>query len=740
MDFVFSRKGVIMEKAASLAAFLNKKMALGLVFGIASISFADNPISNYHYLADPAATASEDEFFILTDSDDPAGADGYTIKSLYAFSSRDMKNWTDYGIIFEAKREYDNINDIWASGIDIGPDGKFYIVYPDGGGGGVGMVASENINGPYENPIPGNKKLIHNWGGGISDCDGIGWCFDPAIYFDDDGTGYFTFGGGNSDSRPAAENNNNIFNIYRLNSSLDGFDVNTKIQLKIGGPKAMEASYIHKKGSTYYLSYSTADLRIAYGTSDRVTGPYTYQGIFMDNPNINGQNINAHNNNHHGIAEFKGKWYAVYHDRRLVQAAEHPASLGVANPEPAYHRSVSIDEFTYNGTALNKLVYTNEGPKQIANFDPYSTYPALTSSKQRNVRSRTDWTRGKPVSHVLTPYASKDSWIRVSGVDFGGGAMNFLVTAASVADGNKIEIRKGSSSGTLAGTCELPKTSGWLSYEQTECEVTGLSGVVDELFIVFKGAADSTMGVLEWEFSGKPSEPQKPYGEQAIVLPNLIEAEHFDRGGARKVYNDAESENQGDASFRTDEGVDIVLNDNGGMAIGYTESGEWLEYTVNVTKSGEYDILARVASGSTTSGIQLFIDEEAITAEFTCPQTAEDSWDVYEEVSLGKATLTEGEHVLKLAITGSYVNVDWLKFLDENGETSIGKSLVLGNVQKETSYTLYDMQGKELRRFTARDFTEALNMARQNSQGFVSGIYLLKQSGKNAMVKKFWMH
>ena len=223
-----------MEKAASLAAFLNKKMALGLVFGIASISFADNPISNYHYLADPAATASEDEFFILTDSDDPAGADGYTIKSLYAFSSRDMKNWTDYGIIFEAKREYDNINDIWASGIDIGPDGKFYIVYPDGGGGGVGMVASQNINGPYENPIPGNKKLIHNWGGGISDCDGIGWCFDPAIYFDDDGTGYFTFGGGNSDSRPAADNNNNIFNIYRLNSSLDGFDVNTKIQLKIG--------------------------------------------------------------------------------------------------------------------------------------------------------------------------------------------------------------------------------------------------------------------------------------------------------------------------------------------------------------------------------------------------------------------------------------------------------------------------------------------------------------------------
>ena len=106
-----------------------------------------------------------------------------------------MKNWTDHGIIFEAKREYDNINDIWASGIDIAPDGTFYIVYPDGGGGGVGLIGAKNFSGPWENPIPGNKKLINNWGGGLADCDGIGWCFDPAIYFDTDGSGYFTFGG-----------------------------------------------------------------------------------------------------------------------------------------------------------------------------------------------------------------------------------------------------------------------------------------------------------------------------------------------------------------------------------------------------------------------------------------------------------------------------------------------------------------------------------------------------------------
>lgn len=711
---------------------VKNKIAMIGALGLASFAFADNPISNYHYLADPAATADNDMFYIITDSDDLAGDDGYTIKSLYAFSSRDMKNWTDYGIILQAKREYDNISDIWASGIDIGPDGKFYIVYPDGGGGGVGLVASKNINGPYENPIPNNKKLVNGWGQGLADCDGVAWCFDPAIFFDDDGTGYFTFGGGNNDKRPAKDNDNNIFDIYKFNSDMKGFDLNSKVQLKIGGPRAMEASYIHKKGSTYYLTYSTADLRIAYGTSNKVTGPYTYKGIFMDNPNINGKNINANNNNHHGIAEFKGKWYVVYHDRRLVQAAEHPTSLGKANPAPAYHRSVSIDEFTYNGDAMNKLTYTNEGPKQIANFDPYMAYPAITSSLQKNIRSRTDWTKGQPVKHVLTPLASKESWIRVSGVDFGAGATTFIVTAASVASGNKIEIHSGSANGTLAGFCELPQTSGWNAYEKTECNVDGLKDVVDQLFLVFKGISDSTMGILEWEFSGKQSEPQTPYGGVAVELPAKIEAENFDEGGARKGYSDSDSENKGDAEFRTSEGVDIVLGGSG-KAIGYTEKGEWLEYTVNVNKAGDYNLSVNVASGSETSSLQFLVDGKELSKVIEVPKTGED-WSVYQIIDAGKVSLSEGSHEIRLTITSSFVNVDWFKLesvvngevvkipeqssADTSSMALHGTNMHMG-VVKSATFDVYDLRGNKVASFNANSENEAVKIWRE---GLIAGM------------------
>ncbi len=719
------------------------KLVLAMSCSLVASALADNPISNYHYLADPAATADDEYFYIITDSDDPAGSNGYTIKSLYAFRSRDMKNWTDFGIVLEAKREYDNIGDIWASGIDIGPDGRFYIVYPDGGGGGVGLVGADEIQGPYKNPVPDNKKLINNWGGGLADCDGIGWCFDPAIFFDDDGQGYFTFGGGDSDSRPARDNNNNIFNIYKLNKNINGFDVSSKVELKIGGPKAMEASYIHKKGSTYYLSYSTADLRIAYGTSSNPMGPYTYKGIFMDNPNINGRNINANNNNHHGIAQFKGKWYVVYHDRRLVQASEHPASLGNANPDPAYHRSVSIDEFTYNGDDMNKLTYTDNGPEQIENFNPYEVYPALTSSKQKNIRSRTDWNKsdwsgGVAAKHVLTPYASKESWIRISGVDFGGGATSFNVVASSVGDGNKIEIHSGSASGTLAGTCDIQKTSGWNDYAENTCEVTGLTGVVDELFLVFKGSKDSTMGILEWSFAGAggPSvaTQQVPYDSVAVTLPAVIEAEKFDLGGARKAYSDAEKANQGDANFRADEGVDIVLLDSAdatkGMAVGYTSVGEWLEYTVNVPTEGDYAIKVSASTGMDSASLSFQVDEKDVGQTIVVPKTGDD-WSVYKEFTGGSAHLTAGEHVIRLVIQGDNVNVDWFSFGDQTPPTSFKNTVVKFSISDGDVYRVYSLAGKLMGTvdLAGRAPQQALSQA-----GYGKGVYLLRNARSGKMM------
>lgn len=642
-----------------------------LAAGFGVQAFADNPISSYHYLADPSAAADDSTFYILTDVDDYSVQKNYDydIVGLYAFSSKDMKNWTDHGMIFRSKREFgDYPGNTWASGIAV-KNGNFYIVYPDGASG-VGMITSKSIDGPYIDPVmeTHGKPRIAGGNSVIGDCDGIAHCFDPGIYVEDDGTGYVVFGGGENGQRRYG-NNLDIIKFTESNGKIT-FDKNSLT--RITAPGSFEAPYIHKRDGIYYLSFNTQPQVIDYSMSKNIMGPYDFVGTVI--PGISSV-PDAHNeggNNHQGFAEFKGKWYAVYHDRRLVTADEHPASCPqrepgtcYPNPNPENHRSVSIDEITWNGDKMNQLKFTREGPEQIADFNPYATYKALTSSKQRNVRSQTVWTKGQPVLHVLTPLATKESWIRVSGVDFGDGAKSFRVTAASIEEGNSVEIHVGSASGTLAGTCGLQKTAGWDSFEDNTCEVTGLSGIVEQLFMVFKGKKDSTMGLIEWEFIGEGGSSvttQTPHGGVATQLPGKVEAENYDDGGTRRAYSDQDAENQGDAEVRTTEAVDLVLGGSG-VAIGYTNAGEWVEYTVDVQEDGEYPIIAMASSGAETSAFCFLVDGKPFGDTVKVTKTGED-WSVYEEFSAGKGTLTKGLHEIRLVITGDNVNVDWFAIGD----------------------------------------------------------------------------
>ncbi|MCQ2109080.1 MAG: carbohydrate-binding protein [Fibrobacter sp.] len=736
---------------------LPRAVGATLVAGLATFGLAENPISSYHYLADPSAASDGDTFYILTDTDDMCVSTDpfqYNIIGLYAFSSKDMVNWTDHGLIFQSKREFGTYpGNTWASGIAV-RNGRPFIVYPDGASG-VGMITAPSIDGPYTDPIREAYNVNYiaaNWGGSvIGGCDDIDHCFDPGIFFDDDGSGYVIFGGGSASSQKRPIGNN--FDLIKFSESNGKVTVDKNSLKRISAEKSFEAPYIHKHGDWYYISFNNSSQEIGYGMSKNPAGPYTYKGIAIGAVwQINDCETHSCDggNNHQGFADFKGKTYAVYHDRRLVRAKEHPASLGVADPEPGNHRSVSIDEITYaaDGT-INKLTFTKEGPKQVGKFDPYNTYKALTSSKQRNVRSRTDWTKGQPVKHVLTPLATKESWIRVTGVDFGNGAENLRIKAANVGDGNKIEIRKGSVSGTLAGSCELAKTSGWQAYTDNDCAMTGLTGVVDQLFMIFKGTKDSTMGILEWEFQGtkREPEPQTPFGGKATPIPGKLEMENFDEpgyGAGNDSYYENDEEDHGETEYRKGTGVDIYKKATG-YIVGYNQKGEWLEYTVNVAKDGDYTMYAAVASANETSGFQLSVDGKALTDTIMVPKAAsgEENYDDYNKVKRN-ISLTAGSHIIRFTVTGDWMDIDYINFLEgkdaPDTEPIPGKeedpSLAIGSVKFDVAsaaeYNVFDLQGhlKGSVSLTGKNAVQALNAA-----GFAKGVYMLKQvSGSKKML------
>ncbi len=167
--------------------------------------------------------------------------------------------------------------------------------------------------------------------------------------------------------------------------------------------------------------------------------------------------------------------------------------------------------------------------------------------------------------------------------------------------------------------------------------------------------------------------PQTPFGGTAAQIPGKIEAENFDEGGAGNAYYDSDSENKGGAEIRPGESVDISEIATSEYALAYTVAGEWTEYTVNVRKAAEYALSVRYAAGGNGSGIRLFLDGEPLTDTVSLPQTKEDAWSEYAELAAGKVTLPAGEHVLKLLVTGSYANLDWIRFAEKGSESEATK-------------------------------------------------------------------
>ena len=172
--------------------------------------------------------------------------------------------------------------------------------------------------------------------------------------------------------------------------------------------------------------------------------------------------------------------------------------------------------------------------------------------------------------------------------------------------------------------------------------------------------------------------PRSPF--TTINFPGTLQAEDFDKGGEGLTYHD-DSRVEGDASYyRSDNsGVDIVEG-NYSFAIGYTNSGEWLEYTVNVTEPGLYSYEAYVSSGIDNSSftMSLLSDDGLIdlTDVIAVPKTGSD-WNTYKAIGGQLNTkLKAGKNIIRISITGSSCNIDKIVFskMEFNDDIKISMS------------------------------------------------------------------
>ena len=183
-------------------------------------------------------------------------------------------------------------------------------------------------------------------------------------------------------------------------------------------------------------------------------------------------------------------------------------------------------------------------------------------------------------------------------------------------------------------------------------------------------------------------------GGKPINIPGTLQVEYYDKGGEGAAYHDNDPENQGDASYRANDGVDIVSG-NGGRAIGYTNTGEWTEYTIDVKEAGSYSYKATVSSGTTNSGFSINLKKgNTITklADVKVPQTGSNDWGTYKVVegTLSK-DLEAGEQILRITITGSSCNIDKIQFIC----TASGISEMIADTEAIDGAT-YNLSGQKV--------------------------------------------
>jgi hypothetical protein len=440
--------------------------AAATVFG--TISHAENPIIQTKYTADPAPMVYSNTVYLYT-SHDEDDARAFTMYNWMCYSTTDMANWTDHGIVGGVREPYKTFK--WADGNNawapqcIQRNGKFYLYcpFPYKGQMVIGVAVADSPFGPFTDPL--GKPLVAG-------------SYDPTVFIDDDGQAYLYWGG------------NGPCYYVKLNEDMISVSGGTSVASIDFTGTPREASYtegpwLWREKNHYYLAWASrcCPEGIGYGMSDRPTGPWRCKGTIMD-PN------SKSSGNHPGILDYKGNSYVFGFNYALNYA------LTTVHRE---RRSICVERMTYNadGTIAKVPWWTKEGVLQIGTLDPYLQTEAATICWEAGVNTK-NRSGGKAGVYVLIN--TNGACIKLKGVDFGKkGAKKFLASVASASAGNKIELRLDSETGPLIATLKVKPTGALDKWETQSCRVRGAKGVHD-LYLKFNGGGGPLLNFDWWKF------------------------------------------------------------------------------------------------------------------------------------------------------------------------------------------------------------------------------------------------
>ncbi|WP_114778441.1 family 43 glycosylhydrolase [Botryobacter ruber] len=295
--------------------------------------------------ADPDIIYSEKtgKFYIYPTSDGFTGWSGTYFK---AFSSPDLVNWKDEGVILDLKKDVSWADrNAWAPCIiEKKVNGQYKYFYYFTAAQKIGVAVADNPAGPF---VDSGKPLIDKFPEGVT----RGQQIDPDVFTDPKtGKSYLYWGNG-------------YMAVAELNADM--------VSLKPGTTKILtpvrsynEGTHVFYRNGKYYFTWSENDTRdenyqVRYGTADSPTGkinvPENNLVIVKDKA------AGILGTGHHSTIQLPGtdEWYIVYHRFNYPKGATMGSAAG-------YNREVSIDKLEFNADgSIRQTKPTHEGVQAV---------------------------------------------------------------------------------------------------------------------------------------------------------------------------------------------------------------------------------------------------------------------------------------------------------------------------------------------------------------------------------------
>lgn len=419
---------------------------------------AQRPIIQTKYTADPAPMVYNDTVFLYTTHDED-DAEGFKMQDWLLYTSTDMVNWTDHGVVASLK-SFDWVkrdNGAWAEQV-VERNGKFYMYCPIHGNG-IGVLVSDSPYGPFKDPL--GKPLVwqkEHW-------DDI----DPTVFIDEDGQAYMYWG------------NPNCYYV-KLNEDMISYSGDI-VKLKETPEHYQEGPWFYKRNGHYYLAFASTCCPegIGYAMSDSPTGPWKTKGYIM-------RPTERTRGNHPGIMDYKGKSYVfgLNYDLLKLETNTHYE-----------RRSVSVAEMHYNedGTIQEVPYWADTKLEQIGTFNPFRKVEAETMAWGYGLKTTPNADKSLSVVDV-----NNGEYICVRGVDFGKNKARRFEVSALPLEGGNLKIRLDAPDGKIVGNVNIPQGNETSKYELYSCEVNAVSGIHD-LYLSFEGENNKDLFELDyWKF------------------------------------------------------------------------------------------------------------------------------------------------------------------------------------------------------------------------------------------------